>query len=186
MAKNIVIEKDGVYGTYNASKVLRVKNPDGGYTRWIPLDETQLAEKNINENGTYNAAAQGYYGYNRVVVDVEGGVVGTRPDGNTYYVTTDENDVIVQKLLPSSLTVTTMPDKRNYTEGDDIDLTGMVAKAYDGNGTIWEDENYPDGVIPLSEITYTPLKATGDSVTIKWHRPHDNHQLEATFAIFVT
>lgn len=186
MAKNIIIEKDGLLTAFSASKI-RTRDPDEGYKYWIPLDETQLAEKNINENGTYVAAAGGFYGYGRVVVDVdEGGIVGTAADGNDYYVVVDENHAFVFNLMPSAMTIDTMPTKRSYTQGETVDLTGMVVKAYDGNGAIWEDANYQDGIIPLEEIDYTPKKATSTSVTIKWNRPHDHKELQATFSITIS
>lgn len=53
-----------------------------------------------------------------------------------------------------------LPTKMLYNDGDTIDLTGAVVKAYYKNGDPWEgNEDYPGGVIPLSEITIDTDKA---------------------------
>ena len=57
---------------------------------------------------------------------------------------------------PASIKVTTNPDKTLYDSGEDIDTTGMVVTAYDVNGNVWTSSDYPDGTVPLSEITLDP------------------------------
>lgn len=57
---------------------------------------------------------------------------------------------------PASIKVTTYPDKTLYDSGEDIDTTGMVVTAYDINGNVWTSSDYPDGTVPLSEITLDP------------------------------
>lgn len=159
MAKNIQIYQGGLLKAFNAPK-LKTKNTDGGNTLWIPLDETATATRSINENGTYHAEAQGYYGYSKVIVDVHAQAVGTYDDGNTYAVTVDDDGYLVKRMLPASIRITTPPTKTSYSNGEAIDITGMVVTAYDANGNVWDDESYPNGIIPNSEISIVPTKAS--------------------------
>lgn len=53
-----------------------------------------------------------------------------------------------------------LPTKMLYNDGETIDLTGAVIKAYYKNGDPWEgNADYPGGIIPLSEITIDTDKA---------------------------
>lgn len=60
--------------------------------------------------------------------------------------------------LPDSIDITTLPTKTSYTDGESIDITGMVAKAY-LNGNLWEEMGYTGGVIPNNELSVTPNTA---------------------------
>lgn len=59
---------------------------------------------------------------------------------------------------PAKIIITTLPTKRNYVEGEAIDLGGMVVKGYDSNNTEL-------GVIPNNSLSINPATAiyTGNS-----------------------
>lgn len=68
--------------------------------------------------------------------------------------------------LPTEIKIVAPPSKLIYTDGEDIDLTGMLVVAFKKDGTIWsEDPNYPNGIIPLSEITIEPTVADAGQVS---------------------
>lgn len=56
--------------------------------------------------------------------------------------------------LPNHISIIHPADKTHYEQGENIDLTGLVVQAYNADGTIWSTQDYPDGIIPLDELTY--------------------------------
>ena len=52
------------------------------------------------------------------------------------------------------------PDKKIYINEDNIDYSGLIVKAYDENGNLWEENNYYNGIIPLEEFTVLNPGAT--------------------------
>jgi hypothetical protein len=156
LSKNIVVQLDGVAENYTVSKI-HTTSRDGDNATWIPLDETEQAIKTIVKNGTYKASSDGYYGYSKVIVKVKAGgkTVGTKADGKTYAIGTDEDGWLTETLLPDNIRITTQPTKTSYTDGESIDLAGAVVKAYSLND-LWEGDGYTGGVIPLSELTAEP------------------------------
>jgi hypothetical protein len=73
------------------------------------------------------------------------------------YVSLDDKDQS-GNTYPYMIAVTTKPTKTLYNSGEDIDTTGMVVTAYDISGNVWTNSNYPDGTVPLSEITIEPTE----------------------------
>jgi len=63
--------------------------------------------------------------------------------------------------LPSSISVVGLPTKTTYREGDPINKSGIVVKAYLADGTLYDYKNYQFGAIPLSELEIEPTKASG-------------------------
>ena len=56
---------------------------------------------------------------------------------------------------PSSIKICKLPDLLTYPESAtdaDIDLTGIAVGAYREDGSLWTDEDYPTGRIPISEL----------------------------------
>lgn len=159
MSKNIVVQRDGVAENYTVKKI-HTTSRDGDNATWIPLDETEQAIKTIVRNGTYKASSDGYYGYSKVIVKAGGKTVGTKPDGKTYAIGTDDDGWLTETLLPDSIRITTQPTKTSYSDGESIDLTGAVVKAYSLDD-LWEGDGYSGGVIPLSELTTEPSVASG-------------------------
>lgn len=186
MSKNIKVQRDGVTETFSGVKEIQTINVDGRVT-WVPLDSVVDAVKTINKNGTYKAKSDGFYGYSKVVVDVGGKTVGVKRDGKTYAVDTDEDGWITERLLPDSIRIKTPPTKDSYQSGEGISLAGAVIKAYSGSD-LWDDEDYPSGIVPIEELAAEPLYATGSgivNVTIIWSRPEDGEDLTATYEIAV-
>lgn len=126
-----------------------------------------LITKEITENGSYSASSDGAYGYSQVnvnvnrVVAVDAGKDGG--DNNEYLIDTTKNGdvtIITKTLLPTSIEITTSPNKRRYITGETIDITGMVVKAYKRDGTVWTSNDYPNGIIPNSELVIEPNTVT--------------------------
>lgn len=156
MSKNIVIQEGGVGRQFTADK-LKTALVGGGSCNWVPEDETTVGTKHITENGTYKASDDGYYGYSQVTVSGIGSATGTDPDtGETVnYSTNGQTGEIEKRVLPIQIKVATPPTKQNYEDGDLIDFTGIVVKAYKDANTLWDDEEYPLGVIPRNELTFS-------------------------------
>lgn len=151
-------------GTYRASD-----DSKDGYSQVIvnvPPTRPNLTTKNISQNGTYRASDDGADGYSQVTVSGVGEATAILPnpiggDNNEHYIKPNPTTGIVEDtVLPSSITITTMPTKTVYTNGETIDGTGIVVKAYKNDGTIWESTGYTGGVIPLSELVFDPSTAT--------------------------
>lgn len=164
MSKNITIQQSGTAQTLNNIDKLRTSEIGGGSCNWVPEDGTHQAILTATDNGTFTASDDGYHSYSQVVVDVAGGggtsVVGTWPDGNDYEFTVDdETGYVDMELLPSSIAVTTPPTNTTYTEGDTLDFSGIVVTAYCGDGSIYDTEDYPDGIVPLNELSFDPTIA---------------------------
>lgn len=149
--------------TFTGVKKIQTINENGSVT-WVPLDETELAIKTVNQNGTYKASSDGYYGYRQVTVSTKnkGKTVGTKSDGRTYSVDTDDDGWLTEKLLPDNIRINPQPTKTTYHNGETISLSGAVVKAYSKND-IWEGDGYSGGVIPHSELVLEPDTASGGS-----------------------
>ena len=168
MSKNIIIQKNGVDQTLNGVKKLRTKNVSGGTSDWIPEDETQTGTIIIKKNGTFNAADDALFGYSKAVVKVPGMVVGMK-DGKEYTVSVDENGFLEEEKIPVQITITFLPTKTSYDDGDTIDFTGMVVVALDEDGEPWTGGGlYPDGAIPLSELEMEPTTASAEEAYHYW------------------
>lgn len=151
-------------GTYRASD-----DSKDGYSQVtvnVPPTRPNLTTKNISQNGTYRASDDGADGYSQVTVSGVGEATAILPnpiggDNNEHYIKPNPSTGVVEDtVLPSSITITTMPTKTVYTNGETIDATGIVVKAYKNDGTIWESTGYTGGVIPLSELVFDPTTAT--------------------------
>ena len=158
MSKNITIQEGGVAKQLTVDK-LKTNEVGGGSCLWVPEDDVVLGQKSINENGTYVAADDGYYGYSQVTVNGIGAATGKIPsgttppsaDGNEYVVTTDNSGNLTFQKLPSSIRVTTLPTKTEYNDGETIDYTGMVVTAYDINGQSMGAVTFSELTLPVSE-----------------------------------
>lgn len=165
MSKNITIQEGGLAKQLTANK-LKTNLVGGGTCLWVPEDETQLGTKIITENGTYKASDDGYYGYSEVTVSGVGSVTGTDGDGDEATVTTGGDGELVITKNPSSIKVDTPPSLLVYSNGETIDFSGIVVKAYLKSGGIWSDSSHPNGIIPFSELVFpdtTAIYKEGDS-----------------------
>lgn len=164
MSKIITIQEGGVGKQLTVDK-LKTNLVGGGTCLWVPEDDVPLGRKRISENGTFKASDDGFYGYSQVTVRGIGVVTGKKQDGKEYTVTTDTNGNIVEKSVPTSIAITTNPTKMAYDDGDTIDYTGMVVKAYDANGNIWDNDGaYPNGVIPIADLNLPVTVADASKV----------------------
>lgn len=160
MSKNIIIQEGGQAKTLANVTALRTALSGGGSCDWVPRQEANAyAATGIlvaRTSGVYTPPA-GIVGFRHVTVDVPndaGYLVGTAPDGNTYKYTVDENGNAVQTVIPSAIRIATRPTRRNYTRGEAIDFTGLVVQLYDGNGNLLTDARYPDGIVPMNELSF--------------------------------
>lgn len=198
MSKNIVIQEGGVGRQFTVDK-LKTALVGGGSCNWVPEDEVQLTTLTVSENGTYSAADEGGYGYSQVIVNVPGGaggapggagssVVGTDPStGNEELVSVDDGGTIGMTELPSSIKIEAAPTKVDYIDGDAIDYSGLVVKAYTKNGQLWTDADHPDGIIPTSELTLSETEADIDkAVTGKGTRTLDGETVEVAKSMVIT
>lgn len=80
---------------------LRTGVVGGGNVLFIPSDEVGEAEGlNVDENGTYDAASEGKYGYSYVAVSVPGvSATGKGSDGKTHNVSVNEWGYLVDTIL---------------------------------------------------------------------------------------
>lgn len=165
MSKNIIIQEGGVNKTLNAIKKIQTTKSGNGEVLWVPEEEVKLTTKNIKKDGTYIAKDDGAYGYSKVTVKGIGKATGkdkSNPDDkNEYDFQEDGNGGVEKKLIPSSIKITTNPSRVVYTDGQDIDIAGIVVKLYLGDGNLFTDNEYPQGVVSISELTFTPTKAQG-------------------------
>lgn len=81
---------------------------------------------------------------------------------NYKYIVEMKNGSLVSSVLAKSITITTMPNKVTYTEGDIIDVTGMVVTAAfeDGSAEIIEDYTY-NNVVGTDGLLTVSWKQTG-------------------------
>lgn len=164
MSKNIVIQEGGLSKQMTANK-LKTNLVGGGTCLWVPEDETKLGIKIITENGTYKASDDGYYGYSEVTVSGIGSVTGTDGDGDEATVTPGTDGELVITKIPSYIIVDVPPTKTTYADGETIDFTGIVVKAFLKSGEPWSDSSHPDGIIPISELMFPVTTANADDVS---------------------
>ena len=170
MSSKLSILEGQLARNFGGVKLLRTDLASGGSCEWIPENDVQLTTLNISKNGTYKAKDYSdkkgniYYGFSQVTVNVKGRTTIVDPDdGNEYSVEVDEKDPngkLKKTVLPSSIDVVGLPTKTTYREGDPINKSGMVVKAYLADGTLYDYENYQFGGIPLSELEIEPTKAS--------------------------
>lgn len=187
MSKNIIIQQDGVDQLLNNVARLRLKAPTGGTVHFFPEDETTLAEVEITANGTYGPPA-GAYGVSRATVNVTANqTCGSGQDGQYYKVTVVNNEFVYTEV-PKSIAVTTPPTKTAYVDNEAIDYTGLVVTMLRGDGTVYTDATYPDGIVPRAELTKPTARARYGmkAVTVLWLCPLSGLVLQASFAIEVS
>lgn len=160
MSKNIIIQEGGSGKQATVSK-LEVNNVGGGTSLWVPEDETQVTSLYVTQNGEYRAEDEGWHGYNVVTVSGIGQAVGYGSSGNEVLVTADdETGELVETDLASSIHIMMTPLKTRYYEGETIDFTGILVRAFKNTG-VWEDEDHLGGDIPIEELYFSDTIAQG-------------------------
>jgi hypothetical protein len=141
--RNVSISEGNQPRIFSPVKKVRVNLQAGGTVDLVPKSSVSTGTLYATKRGHYAAKDDGYVGYSKVYVDVPESIDGTGEDGGW----TD---------LPDEIRVTTPPTKTTYSVGEIIDYTGMVVVAYK-NSRIWQNENYPNGVIPINELLGLPV-----------------------------
>ena len=182
MSRDIIIKEGGVGRPFTADR-LKTALASGGQCAWVPEDDVRLIRKRINQNGTYDAADDGAYGYSRVTVTGVGKASGKHPDHSGDDAVAEVDPVtgeVTVARLPSYIRVTAPPDNpyEVYQDGQTIDPTGMVVTAYTASGDVW-------GTVPLAEILMEPTAAHYDAATDSGGYT-DDQGVEATAFISAT
>lgn len=105
MAKDIIIQNNGVAVTYTGAKKLKTRKSTGGTLYWLPEDEVQRGTINITDNGTYKASTAGVYAFSQANVNVPTSthVTGKGQDGKMYDVTIDpDTGEIIYTEIPAN------------------------------------------------------------------------------------
>lgn len=177
MSKNIIIQEGGVPRQLTADK-LRTNQIGGGTCDWVPEDAVRLTTKSVNQNGTYTASDDGFYGYSAVTVSGVGVASGRGADGNDYIARTGSGGTLDVTKVPSSIKVTTPPTFTGaYIDGATIDYSGMIVTAYDKNGQSMGELQLSDLTLPVQNADYSQTthktgygEATSDLPT-NWAQP---------------
>lgn len=157
MSTNITIQEGGK--EYQFSVASLQTDVDGvGTCLWVPPGGGNVKRKHITKNGIYVAGDEGYYAYSVVTVNVDRnkGVTGrSTTDGKEHHISVNpETGELEDTVVPTEIRVVVRPDYVGpYGDNAYISFDGMVVKAYNADGSIWTSEQYPDGVIPLSQLT---------------------------------
>ena len=187
MAKDITIQEGGIDRHMSGVAKLKTALDGGGTCYWVPEDQTTLKTKNVTKNGTYSASSDDAYGYSKVTVNVRGGdgsvnsdgtphngsngyspggagsgVVGYGADGNEHIMGVDQNGNLVDTKMPSRISIVTDPSKTLYNDGEGIDISGIVVKAYYEDGNPYDAQGYSNGTIPFNELSFEPTAAAFD------------------------
>lgn len=141
--RNVSISEGNQPRIFSPVKKVRVNLQAGGTIDLLPKSSIATGTLYATKRGHYAAKDDGYVGYSKVYIDVPESIDGTGEDGGW----TD---------LPDEIRVTTPPTKTTYSVGETIDYTGMVVVAYK-NSQIWQNESYPNGVIPINELLGLPV-----------------------------
>lgn len=164
MSKTPLISLNDGTSWADAVPKLRTDELGASTTDWVQEGDTKAASLKVTANGEYPAASAGKYGYDYVTVSVKGdSATGIGQDGNEHTVYPDpETGKLVDKLIPSSIVVTTPPTVTTYQDGDTIDFNGLVVTAYTMDGEVWTDADHPGGVIPFNELVLPVTTAVYD------------------------
>lgn len=106
MAKDIIIQNNGVAVTYTGIKKIKTRKSTGGTLYWVPEGEQSTAVKTITANGTYKASDESLYAYSQAIVNVPAApshVTGKGQDGKMYDVTIDpDTGEIIYTEIPAN------------------------------------------------------------------------------------
>lgn len=172
MAQNIAIQEGNQGKQFGHINKLKISNQGGGTSLWVPEDEVRTKSLYVSENGTYLASKDEVYGYDEVTVNIANEVTGWKYDEDTgeidglYDIEVDDDDFFIEddegeigEELPTSIKITIPPKRTSYKRGEKIDLTGIEVTAYCYDGSVWFNEDYPDGIIPIEELDFDPKEA---------------------------
>ena len=164
MSENIRIAEGGMLRRFGPVAKLKTAKQGGGSCLWIQKKDVTLGTKYVNENGVFRPADDGKYGFSQFTAAVtdSGSVTGKKQDGNTYKISKDGSGNLVERELPTSIKITTPPTVISYLNGASIDFSGLIVKAYDGNGNLWTKDGLVDGVVPTDQLIFPVQVAVYD------------------------
>jgi len=189
MSDNLIIREDGIGRLIRGVDALEIKLQGGGTSRWVRFNPRD--QKSVSANGEYHAKDDGVDGYRTITVNVPTRTKSQEPGrdqeifnpdtGTGYY--TDDNGYLHEEVVPDEIRIMHVPDKTTYQDGEPIDLEGIMVQAY-RDGEVWTSAKYPDGYIPVHELTYSPHEAaqegkyyydprTGRTYTVYTQLSHD-------------
>ena len=183
---NITILEGGKAENFGQVTKLRTSNGTD-HDLWVPKTDVETKHLSVKKNGLYysnqytptsaekkDKKSHGYdvYGFDTITVNIKKKVTGkvrkhdpiTGEDYDaTVGVEVDEehDDTLVETELPDSIEVETPPTKVEYYDGENINISGIVVKAYYHNGDEW-------GIVPVGELRIDPTKAEYDSGAEEW------------------
>jgi len=156
----------------------------GVTSRWINPNAVPLKQDRFSDNGTFSAAKEGKYGYNKVSVGVDTNcVVGKNPDTDEDVEVREEPEPkdpyrpdeggggggggekpphLVVTVLPSQIAVVKPPDRVRYMMGETIDYTGIEVQALLKSGQPWD--GFKGGMVPFGELEFPVKKVDGYTV----------------------
>jgi len=163
----------------------------GVTSRWINPNAVPLTQDRFNDNGTFSAAKEGKYGYNKVSVGVEPDhIFGKDPDTDEDVEVREEPEPkdpyrpdeggggggggdekpphLVKTVLPSQIAVVKPPDKASYMMGETIEYAGIGVQARLKSGQVWD--GLKNGMIPYQELEF-PVKKLDDYAVVKREEP---------------
>ena len=145
--------KEGGKSRNFSATMLKANLQGGGTCLWIPKMDVELKNKYISKSGVYTAKADNCFGFDQITVSGVDMEIIQDDDGDDVARITD-GGVITDKKLPSSIRITVLPQKVDYTEGETIDYTGLVVHAYTRSGIDL-------GAVPLDELVLSVTTAHG-------------------------
>lgn len=170
MGEIVRISEGGMNRSFEGVNKLRTQLSGGGNCLWVPSHTIQLVSKTVTQNGEYLPSNDGAYAYSQAVVNVNAEVnslCGIDTDDKYKWVRS-HNGVIYTSELPSEIRVTTPPTKNSYMQGQSVNYSGMVVKAYDEGGNLWTSPEYPNGIVPNSELIFPHIKVDRNSMPFCW------------------
>lgn len=94
----------------------------------------------------------------QVPPSVGNAVVGIDPaTGNLSVASVKRDGTVGVRPIPDSIAILTPPAKVEYEEGEEIRYDGLVVEVLKTDGTTYRDDDYPDGTIVWSPVSWLPL-----------------------------
>lgn len=158
MSDNVAIKEGARAYNFTTDKIRTAQQNSDEPVIWVPESTVQLGSLRPSDNGVYLAAAEELYGYGEIVVSVNGAAtIGDRA------VFPDDSGQLHEENLPHDIVIFRPPKKLKYEDGEKINLGGIVVVAMDADANVWTNPRYPNGVIPLRELTIDPDHADIES-----------------------
>lgn len=149
MSDNVAIKEGARAYNFTTDKIRTAQQNSDEPVIWVPESTVQLGSLRASDNGVYLAQKEGLYGFNEIVVSVNGtATIGDRA------VFPDDDGELHEANLPHSIVVVTPPRKLKYEDRQRIDFSGIIVKAVDAGGNTWTNAKYPNGHIPLGELFF--------------------------------